>query len=163
MSVQIVSPGLTLANRRSAPRAAGTEVLTGRWVALNSTGYVVPAGSASRLSLQLALEGTLKHTGGPTDFGAATPFASTKYASLPSAQANGEIALVRGSFVYETGPEGCDPAAAAGLTVGAEVAVDADGRIVPIGAAPADVAIGTIEARTLDGAGKITKLRISVK
>lgn len=148
MAVELVTP-FSQVLRRSAIKGSG-DILTGRVVAVNSTGQVVSPGT-QRLGLYLALEGNLIHIGGnlSTDFGAASPFASTNAKALPSVVPTGACALAYGVFRYRVNAEGFDPAAT--YTVGQAVRTDADGRLVAIGAeatgtAIQDVAYAVVES-----------------
>ena len=153
MAVTIIHPGLNEVPRRSRPKVVGTSILSGRWVALDSTGRVILPGSQA-LGLYLALEGDLLHIGSTTDFGT-SPFASTNAVSLPSGVASNEVALAYGSFVYTVGPEGCDPTAA--LNTGVLAAPDAFGRLVVVAAANATC---VIESRVVDGGGLTSLLTV---
>lgn len=130
MAVELVTP-YSQVLRRSAIKGA-SDILTGRVVAVNTSGQVVAPGT-QRVGLYLALEGNLIHIGGNLagDFGASTPFASTNSKALPSVTPTGAIALAYGVFRYKVGPEGFDPAAT--YTVGQLVRADADGRLVAVG------------------------------
>lgn len=151
MSVRLVTP-FTRVDRRSVPIGAG-DILTGRWVALDANGLAVVPGSA-RKGLYLALEGNLLHVGGTADFGS-SPFASTKSVVLPAVLTSGALALAYGAFVYEVGPEGCDPAHS--FTVGDLVATDNFGRLV---AASGGNEIAKVEAVTTDGGALVTLIRV---
>lgn len=151
MSVRLVTP-FTRVDRRSAPIGSG-DILTGRWVVLDASGLAVVPG-AVRKGLYLALEGNLIHIGGTADFGS-SPFASTKSEALPAVLASGALALAYGAFIYEVGPEGCDPTHT--FTVGDLVTTDNFGRIV---AASSGNEIGKVEAVTTDGGSLVTLLRV---
>jgi hypothetical protein len=144
-----------MVNRRSAPKHAGVDVLTGRWFALNNAAEVILPGSSNKPGLYLAVEGNLGHKGTNLDFGnAGAGYASTVSFIYPSVQQSNECALAYGVFRYEVGPEGCDPADA-GLVTDALVTVDQYGRIITAGSG--DVAMGKVEAVTRDANG-VTKL-----
>jgi len=155
MAVQLLTP-FTQVFRRSAPKDTA-DLLTGRWVAIGSTGKAAVPGGGAKVGLNLVIEGNKGHKGTNLEFGnAGTGYASTNYFTLPSVAQSGEVALAYGVFRYQVGPEGCDPTAHASLAVDALVAVDAYGRIIPVGDG---VAIGKVEAISTDANG-VTLLTI---
>ena len=138
--------------RRSAPKGSA-DILTGRWVAVDANGQVVPRGTTEIMGLYLAIEGNLVHTGDNTQFDGSGN--STKSSELPSVKQSGECALAYGVFRYRVGPEGCVPGST--YTVDGLVTVDAAGRVVPLGGGDKDTAIAKVEAVTTDGNG-VTEL-----
>jgi hypothetical protein len=158
MAVDLLTP-FSAVLRRSAQVASGSSALTGRWVKVNASNQVVAPGT-TRQGCYLCLEGTLLHTGSNTEFGASTPFASTKSAVLPSNAAAGACALAYGVFRYAVGPEGCDPTAT--FAVNGLATIDNDGRLTPqaAGADAEDNSVAVVEGITLDGASKVTLLTV---
>jgi len=152
MSCEIKSI-LSLVQRRSAP-AGAAQILTGRWVTLNSTGEAIYPSSGSKRGLYLVLEGTHIHKGTNLEFGS-SPYNSTNAEELPAGKVSKQCALAYGVFRYTVGSEGCAPGAS--LTVGALVDVDAAGRL--IATLTATDAMGKVEAITTDANG-ITSLTI---
>jgi hypothetical protein len=150
--LRTVTP-FTSVKRRSAP-IGGSDILTGRWVTINGSGLVVAPGSAAPDALYLALEGSQIHVGSPTDFGS-SPYPSTNFNELPSVVASGQLALAYGQFIYEVGPEGCDPTHT--FSVGDLVTSDAYGRLVAAGGGNQ---IGVIESVTTDTSAHVTLLRV---
>lgn len=155
MAITIINPGLNEVPRMSRSKLAATDILSGRWVFIDSNERCVLPGSQAS-GLFLALEGNLIHTGSTGDFGGSAPYASTKATSLPSAVANNEVALVYGNFVYTVGAEGCDPSAA--LVNGALAKPDAYGRLI-VASGQAD-ATCVILKRVVDGGGLTTQLTV---
>lgn len=151
MSVRLVTP-FTHVDRRSAPKGT-PDLLTGRWAILDSSGDAVVPG-AVRKGLYLTLEGNRIHIGTNLEFGS-SPFDSTNSELLPAVVASNAVALAYGVFIYEVGPEGCDPLHS--FTVGDLVATDNFGRIV---AASGGNELGKVEAVTTDGDGHVTLLRV---
>lgn len=152
MAVELLTP-MSQVTRRSAP-IGGSDILTGRLVAINSSGQVVAPGT-QRVGLYLALEGNKIHVGGnaASDFGATTPFASTNSKTLPSVAPTGAIALAYGVYRYKVGPEGVDPAAT--YTVGQLVRSDADGRLVAVGAEATGVDVQDVASAVVEGVSTV--------
>lgn len=137
--------------KRRSVSSGTSDLLTGRWMALDANGQAVVPGGADKEGLYLLLEGDLIHIGSPTDFGV-SPFASTKTEALPTVQAVGAVALAYGIFRYRTGPEGCKPDDT--FAVGDAVGVDAFGRIIAGGT----VKHAIVEAVTTDVGNNVTEL-----
>jgi hypothetical protein len=153
MSVRLVTP-FTQVNRRSVPIGAGA-LLTGRWATLDANGLAIVPGAVPVIGGYLILEGSLIHVGDETDFSGSAPYASTDSNVLPSVAASGQVALAYGVFVFEVGPEGCDPTHA--FSPGDLVTIDAYGRII---AASGGNQIGKVEAVSTDASALVTLLRI---
>src|SRR4051812_48176072 len=133
MSVTLLSP-FTQVFRRSAPKGTG-DLLTGRWALVDASGQaVVPGGDAAKPGKYLILEGNVGHKGTNLEFDSSTK-ASTNSFSLPSVNAQGEVALAYGVFRYKVGPEAFDNVDVvnngANYAVGKLLTDDAYGRLVP--------------------------------
>ncbi len=138
--------------RRSAPKAAAGQLLSGRWVTLNGSGEAAYPGAGSKAGLYFLWEGSHVHIGTNADFSGSGNRDSTVAEELPSNKATLQNALVYGQFVAKVGSEGVDPAAS--LSVGDLCAVDAYGRLIAVGGG---IAVAKVEAVTSDGGG-ITSL-----
>jgi hypothetical protein len=151
MAVKLLNPGELNTPTRSAAFVAGSQILSGRFMAINSAGQAVAPGAGAKTGLYLVLSGSHEHTGAPDAFGA-SPFASTAAVESPMAKASNQAALAFGTFRYSVGSEGCDPTET--FAVGDLVAIDAFGRLIPVGAG---VAVGRVESVTVVG-GLVTQL-----
>lgn len=110
-------------------KSGGVIILTGRWFVLDSAGVAIAPGSGSKVGALLAIEGTHKHIGTPTEFGnSGTGYASTNAIALPSNVAGNAVALALPPVRFTVGSEGVDPAAS--LIVGSIVEIDDYGRLV---------------------------------
>lgn len=140
-------------DRRSTTVADGvTHLLSGRWAVIDANGQAKYPGAGDKLGMYLVLEGTHRHIGDNTEFGAA-PHNSTNAVELPSVKAAGAVALAYGVFRYRVGPEGCNPAET--FNVEDMVTVDAYGRVIPSAVAGDEVA--RVEAVSTDANG-VTEL-----
>lgn len=158
MGVRLLTPQ-NKPHIRSAPRATGVDLLTGRFGVIDVNGQVALPGSGSKKGCYLIYQGTRDHIGTRTDFGAGPSYASTSYVDLPAVTASGEVAIVRGAITIEVGPEGFDPAAS--YAVGDEVEADAVGRLV-VDSTPGGDEIGRVEVVTTDGSGNVILLRVAL-
>lgn len=155
MAVELLTP-FTMVNRRSAPKPAANDVLTGRWIALDTDGTVVAPGTKNVAGLYLCIEGSLGHKGTNLEFGnSGAGYASTKSFEYPSVKQSNECALAYGVFRYKVGPEGCDPAAT--FAVDDLITIDAYGRVVP--ATTGDETMGKVEAVATNDNG-VTELTV---
>lgn len=157
-NVEIVFPAFTQVARRSLVGASfqTTQYLSGRWVAVDTNGQFAVVGTARDLQnaygLYWLLEGTHDHIGAnvaTVDFAAST-FLSLQTAQLPSNKLQGALTGVMGVFVGRVGPEGVDPTDT-GIVNGAELTVDAFGRLITAGSGNVRVAVA--EVVTTDGNG----------
>jgi hypothetical protein len=138
MSIELLTP-FSMVNRRTAIKGTN-DVLTGRWVQLDSANKVTASVDPTKGGSYLVLEGNLLHTGGPADFSGA---ASTLFTRLPSVDAVGALGVAYGIFRYHVGPEGVLQSDA--FTVGAPVYLDSAGRITLVNAGSA-IKVGVIES-----------------
>lgn len=154
MSLRPVTPFERI-SRRSVP--IGTDpTLSGRWMTLNSSGVLALPGSADPRACYLLWEGLYNHIGSNTQFAGTAPYMSTDYDTLPAVEASGQAALAYGKYIYEVGPEGCDPTQV--FTVGMLVTIDANGRLIPVSGSAQPV--GVVEIVSTDGSSLVTLLRI---
>lgn len=156
----VIHPALSQVARRSLVGAnfTTTQYLSGRWVAVDSTGAFAVVGTARDLGnaygLYFLLEGTHDHIGANVanvDFEVTgSTFVSLKATELPSNKIQGALAGAYGVFVGTVGPEGVNPADT-GIVNGAELTVDAFGRLVAAGSG--DIRVAVAEVVTRDGGG----------
>lgn len=138
MGVELLTP-FSMVNRRTAIKGSN-DVLTGRWIQMDSAGKVTASVDPAKGGSYLCIEGNLIHTGLPTDFSGA---ASTVYTRLPSSDAVGALGIAYGVFRYHVGAEGVLQSDA--FTIGATVYLDTAGRVT-LASGGGAIKVGVVES-----------------